>query len=110
PAADAPPRTDRAAARPPGPLAGPVARFLEPARRWLDRDVPALPVDVFRVLVGLLAATHFVRLLVEYPRISAPEGLIDHALTLDIWWFTRLGLFQPGIPGWKSPSRVNHQM
>ena len=72
-------------------------------RRWLERDVPALPVDLFRVLVGMLAATHFVRLLVETPQISSPDGLIDHALVLDMYWYTRIGLFQAGTPGWVFP-------
>jgi hypothetical protein len=85
------------------PLPETLRDLLAPARRWLDRDVPALPVDVFRVLVGLLAATHFVRLLVEAPTISAPDGLIDHALVQDIYWYTRIGLFQPGTPGWVFP-------
>lgn len=73
---------------------------MEPARRWLDHDVPALPVDVFRILVGLLAVAHFVRLLVEAPTISSPEGLIDHGVVQSIYPFTRMGLFQPGMPGW----------
>jgi hypothetical protein len=79
------------------------AGLLAPARRWLDRDVPALAVDLFRVLVGVLAATHFVRLLLEVPEISSPDGLIDHALVQDLYWYTRIGLFQPGVPGWVFP-------
>ena len=79
------------------------AQVVEPARRWLDRDVPALPVDVFRILVGVLAAGHFVRLLVEHSQISAPDGLIDHALVQEIYWYTRVGLFHPGMPGWLFP-------
>jgi hypothetical protein len=85
------------------PLPGAARGFLDPARRWLDRDVPALPVDLFRVLVGILGATHFVRLLLEVPEISSPDGLIDHALVQDLYWYTRIGLFQPGVPGWVFP-------
>ena len=79
------------------------AHLVDPARAWLDRDVPALPIDVFRVIVGFLAASHFARLLVEYPAISAPDGLIDHALVQDVYWYTRIGLFQSGTPGWVFP-------
>ena len=57
-------------------------------------------MDVFRILVGVLAAGHFVRLLIEHSQISAPDGLIDHALVQEIYWYTRVGLFHPGMPGW----------
>lgn len=75
-------------------------QVIAPADAWLGRDTPALAVDAFRILVGLLSSAFFVRLLVEFPEISHPEGLIDHRLTQDIYWYTRIGLFQPGMPGW----------
>ena len=78
-------------------------QLVDPTRAWLDRDVPALPIDAFRVFVGLLAASHFARLLLEYPAISAPDGLIDHALVQEVYWYTRVGLFQSGTPGWVFP-------
>ncbi|MBW3534956.1 MAG: hypothetical protein KY453_07040 [Gemmatimonadetes bacterium] len=75
-------------------------QLVEPAADWLGRDYPALAVDLFRILVGLLGATWFVRLLVEFPTISHPWGLIDRSVTQDIYWFTRVGLFQAGTPWW----------
>lgn len=75
-------------------------QFVRPAAQWLARDYPALAVDVFRVLVGVLSITFFIRLLVEFPEISHPSGLIDHALTQRIHWFTRVGLFHPWTPAW----------
>ena len=64
--------------------------------RW-HRPVPALPIDVFRVLVGLLSTAYFVHLALQTGDISSPDGLIDHSLTRDIFWYTKMGLFQPGI-------------
>lgn len=67
---------------------------------WLKRDVPALPLDVFRVLVGLLSFAYFLLVLWELPDFSAPDGLLDHALLYRIVWYIRLSLFQPGMPAW----------
>lgn len=61
------------------------------------RVTPALPVDIFRALVGLLSFVYFLSLWREAADFSAPDGLIDHALVQDVFWFTRLGLFQAGI-------------
>ena len=61
------------------------------------RATAALPVDLLRVFVGLLSFFYFLHTWQEAADISAPDGLIDHALVLDIYWFTRLGFFYPGI-------------
>lgn len=63
----------------------------------LRRETYALPVDMFRVLVGLLAFAYFLRTFLEAEDFSSPDGLIDHELVGRILWFTRIGLFQPGI-------------
>ena len=60
-------------------------------------DCPALPVDLLRVFIALLAGVHFLNLFHEASDFSGPDGLIDHALVQVIFPFTRLGLFQPGI-------------
>jgi hypothetical protein len=57
--------------------------------------VPALPIDLFRVLVGVLSAVYFVSLAREAADFSGPDGLIDHLLAQQIFWYTKLGLFQP---------------
>ncbi|ETX06000.1 MAG: hypothetical protein ETSY2_19700 [Candidatus Entotheonella gemina] len=67
---------------------------------WLKRDVPALPLDIFRVLVGILAFAYFLCILREVPDFSAPDGLLDHELLHRIFWYIRLSLFQPGMPAW----------
>ena len=40
----------------------------------------ALPLDLFRVLVGLLSFAYFLKILRDAPLFSDPNGLIDHAL------------------------------
>lgn len=64
--------------------------------RW-NRPVPALPIDMFRVLVGLLSTVYFIHLALQTGDISSPDGLIDHSLTRDIFWYTKMGLFHPGM-------------
>jgi hypothetical protein len=69
------------------------------ARLWrsLARPIDALPLDLFRVLVGMLVFAYFLRTFFEARDLSGPDGLIDHELSRQIFWFTRLGLFQPGL-------------
>ena len=70
-------------------------------RTWLRgrllRETEALPVDLFRVLVGLIGAAYFVNRALHVPDFGAPDGLIDHALLARALWFTRMSLFQPGM-------------
>jgi len=56
----------------------------------------ALPIDIFRVLVGLLSFTYFLRTYAETQDFSSPDGLIDHELCQDLYPATRLSLFQHG--------------
>jgi hypothetical protein len=65
-------------------------------RTWLLRETYALPLDVFRVLVGVLCLAYFLRLLWEVRDFSSPDGLLDHTFLAQVLWFTRLSLFQPG--------------
>ena len=57
-----------------------------------------LPLDCFRVLFGMVAAGYFLHLLLEAADFSAPDGLLDHAITREMFWYTRLSLFYPGMP------------
>ncbi len=66
-------------------------------RESLAAPFDALPLDVFRVLVGALAFAYFLRTLLEAKDFSGPDGLIDHELSRELFWFTRLSLFQPGM-------------
>jgi hypothetical protein len=66
-------------------------------RAWLLSETYALPLDLFRILGGLLCVAYFVTLLLQARDFSNPDGLLDHVLLQHILWFTRLSLFQPGI-------------
>ena len=66
--------------------------------RALLRKTHALPVELFRMVVGLLAAGYFVRLLLEANDFSAIDGLIDHSLVQSVYPETRVSLFQAGTP------------
>ena len=73
-----------------------------PDRLWviagLRREAHALPVQLFRMVVALLAAAHFTRLLIEVRDFSALDGLIDHVMVPLVYPETRVSLFQPGTP------------
>jgi hypothetical protein len=60
-------------------------------------DCPALPLDLLRIFVALLAGIYFLNLFQEAADFSGPDGLLDHALVQEIFPFTRLGLFHPGV-------------
>ena len=68
-------------------------------RMWrsFTGPVDAMPVDLFRVFVGLLSCAYFSRTFLEAPTFSSPQGLIDHGLVRKTLWYTRLGLFPPGV-------------
>jgi len=57
----------------------------------------ALPVDIFRVFVGLLSSAYFFHLFLQVADFSGPDGLIDHDLTRQLFWYTRIGFFGPGM-------------
>lgn len=71
--------------------------YLTRLRELLAAPVDALPLDIFRVLVGALAFAYFLRTLFEAREFSGPDGLIDHQLSRELFWFTRLSLFQTGM-------------
>lgn len=75
------------------PYAGPLVQL----RQSLARPTDALPLDIFRVLVGLVVFIYFLQTFLDARDFSSPDGLIDHELSQRIFWFTRIGLFQPGL-------------
>lgn len=72
-----------------------IAQALRRVRARLCRPTHALPIDVFRILVGLLSFVYFLHLFAQVGDFSSPSGLIDHALTRELFWYTRFGLFGP---------------
>jgi hypothetical protein len=71
-------------------IGSPIAGFTAP--------IHALPLDVFRVLAGAVGLWYFARVLRQGGDFTAPDGLIDHRLSLRLFPPTRIGLFQPGLP------------
>ena len=65
--------------------------------RRFSRPVYALPVDLFRIMVGMLSCVYFGHVMWEIDEISAPHGLIDHSLSLELFPYTALSLFHEGI-------------
>lgn len=63
----------------------------------MDR-VPALPLDAFRVLVGVLSAVYFVRSYREVADFGAPNGLLDQQLSARALPFVRLSLLPARTP------------
>ncbi len=66
----------------------------------LNAPFPALPLDVLRILAGGVLFVYFLNALRQSRDFSDPGGLIDHRLTARLLPPTRIGLFQPGMPGW----------
>jgi hypothetical protein len=66
--------------------------------RNFARPVSAPVVDLFRILAGLLICVYYVRIFREYSLYTAENGLLDHVLHREIFWFTKLSLFYPGSP------------
>ena len=66
----------------------------------LTAPVYALPLDMTRVLLGGVLFFYFLDALRHARDFSDPDGLIDHRLSIRLLPPTRLGLFQPGMPGW----------
>lgn len=71
--------------------------FLRLDRRF-SRPVCAAVVDLYRILAGLLVCAYFVRLFLEFPLYTAENGLLDHRVHRELFWFTKLTLFFPGSP------------
>jgi hypothetical protein len=74
---------------------GEVARIW---RRATAGTQPAVVLDAYRLLAGLCVSAYFVSLLRSVDIFSGTGGLIDHDLSFRLYWFTRYGLLQPGVP------------
>lgn len=67
------------------------------AEQSLCCPTSALPIDIFRVLVGLLSSAYFFHLFAQVADFSGPDGLIDHTLTRQLFWYTKVGVFGPAM-------------
>ena len=73
-------------------------RFFERLTKRISRPVSAPVVDIFRILTGALVLAYFVRLAQEFSTYSSENGLLDHELLRELFWFTKLTLLYPGSP------------
>lgn len=64
----------------------------------MERETPALPVDIYRTIIGLVALIYFAGLNSEWNLYTAPDGYLDHEMVRKIFWFARLTLYQPWMP------------
>ena len=61
----------------------------------MERETPAIPVDLYRTLIGLMAMVYFFGLHQEWSLYTIRDGYLDHDLIRSIFWFTHIGLYQP---------------
>jgi hypothetical protein len=66
-------------------------------RQRLAAPTGALPLDLFRVLVGLIAFGYCLRQLADVPVFFAPDGLVPHAETQALFPFVWQPLFPPDL-------------
>ena len=66
----------------------------------MERETPALPIDAYRTVIGLLALIYFWGLNGEWALYTAPDGYLDHLMVRKIFWFTGLSLYQLWMPQW----------
>ena len=74
-----------------------IQRLNTRLRPWLLRETYALPLDLFRILAGLLCVGYFLTLLWQARDFSNPDGFLDHVVLRRIFWFTGISLFHPGL-------------
>lgn len=58
----------------------------------------AVPLDIFRILLGFLCILFFIRSIIDAPFFLENFGLINHDLVRDIFWYTWQPLFHPSMP------------
>jgi hypothetical protein len=63
----------------------------------LNAPLYALPLDICRIVTGLVCLAYFGRALIEAPDFTDVNGLIDHALSNEVFPFTRITLFNAGM-------------
>jgi hypothetical protein len=67
----------------------------------LSAPVPAIPVDLFRILIGLLALGYFINLALYAREFLDPQGLVDHQLHEQTIFLSRFGIFSATAPIWQ---------
>ena len=73
--------------------------WADPNLMPLTAPLPAIPLDIARILIGCVLFLYFLNALRQSHDFSDPGGLIDHRLIARLLPPTRISLFQPGMPG-----------
>ena len=61
-------------------------------KSWFYTETWALPLDIFRVVFGVLCITYFYSLFQDIPDFSSQNGLINHDYFLKHWWYLKINL------------------
>lgn len=54
----------------------------------------AWPIDLYRLLVGLMGSVYFLQAMGEFADFSSHDGVLDHEMVRRIFWFTTLNYIQ----------------
>ena len=65
-------------------------------KSWFYNETWALPLDIFRIIFGVLCITYFYSLFNDIPDFSSQNGLINHDYFLKHWWYLKINLIPPG--------------
>ena len=65
-------------------------------KSWFYTETWALPLDIFRIIFGVLCITYFYSLFNDIPDFSSQNGLINHDYFLKHWWYLKINLIPPG--------------
>lgn len=61
-------------------------------KSWFFTETWALPLDIFRVIFGVLCITYFYSLFQDIPDFSSQNGLINHDYFIKHWWYLKINL------------------
>lgn len=64
-------------------------------KSWFYTESWALPLDIFRIIFGILCITYFYSLYNDIPDFSSQNGLINHEYFLKYWWYLKINLIPP---------------
>ncbi|MBT8239847.1 MAG: hypothetical protein KJN63_01305, partial [Acidimicrobiia bacterium] len=81
----------------PKAAAADLAAVLDRGWSAAKSPVPALPLDLMRMLFGLIGLAYFWETLGSAAAFSSPDGFIDHEIVRDALWYTRLSALPAGV-------------
>lgn len=74
-----------------------LMRLISKYKNQFLSETWALPVDAFRILAGLLCLYYFITIFLEVEDFSNPNGLLNHELFIEAFWFYKINLIQPSF-------------